>query len=201
MIHFINVYSSIKIDEMIRKKHPNSDQCSWYFTTFLIDLFPGLLLIFLFSTLLENLFLKCDCYSLVPGNYVSERNEVIVILKWSYTKQILIWILVLLVSKGLLLLMYIPLIEIIGKFSSWSLSFLRFSVDFKLFFVLIMFPLVVNVLLFWISDNLLKKKHWSKEETTLRKSFYTIDENEEIQHRYSNLKVLGHGLIKGSHKS
>jgi len=32
---------------------------------------------------------------------------------------------------------------------------LSFSADFKLFFVLIIFPLLVNLVIYWISDNLL----------------------------------------------
>jgi len=197
IIHFINVYASIFINKVVKTQNSTTDQCSWYFTTFLIDLFPGLLLIYTFSTILEAIFVKFDVYSMIPGNYVSEKNEEIIVNWCSYVKQVLTWIGILLLVKGILFLLYIPLIGIIGKISSLSLKFLSFSSDFKLFFVLILFPLVVNVMIFWISDSLLKKKHWKKEEETLRKSFYTMDDDEIIQQRYSNLNVMK-GLIKGT---
>ena len=200
LIHFINVYFSIFLSDKIKLRNSKSDQCSWYFTTFLIDLFPGLLFIYLFATGLERTFIRYDVHSLIAGNYISERNEEIIIKKCDYAKQVLLWTGVLLLDKTILFLLYIPLIDFLGRFSSWCISFLRFSTDFKLFFVLICFPLTVNVLLFWISDNLLKKKYWTKEEETIRKSFYEHDVNEEYQQRYVSLNTNKGGLIKGFSK-
>lgn len=200
IIHWINVFFSIYVAANIRSKSVHSDQCSWYFTAFLIDLFPGLLLIWTFATVTERLFIRYDVHSLIPGNYVYDRNEEIFIRKCDYVKQVLVWTAILLLAKLILILLYIPLIDELNRFSGWSLGFLEFSPDFKLFFVLICFPLTVNVLLFWISDNLLKKKYWTPEEETLRKSFYTHDDNEETQLRYVSLSNKKGGLIGGKSK-
>lgn len=42
----------------------------------------------------------------------------------------------------------------------------------KLFFVMIIFPLFVNTLGYWISDNLLKKEVFEENEESLKLSFY-----------------------------
>ncbi len=200
IIHWINVYFSIYITRNYRDVAHHTDQCSWYFTAFLIDLFPGLLLIWVFSTVSEKLFIRYDVNSLIPGNYVYDVNEQIFVKKCNYIKQVLVWTSILLLSKLILTLLYIPLIGVLNSFSSWVLGLLSFSADFKLFFVLICFPLMVNVILFWISDNLLKKKYWTTGEETLRKSFYTLDDNEEIQQRYVSLNNKKNSLIRTSVK-
>jgi len=200
IIHWINVYLSIWVATHVRGRSSHTDQCAWYFTTFIIDLCPGLFLIWVFSTITERLFIRFDFHSLIPGNYVYEKNEQIFIRKCDYFKQVLIWTLILLVSKVLLILLYIPLIAPLSTFANWSLGFFSFSPDLRLFIVLIIVPVVVNVLLFWISDNLLKKKYWTPEEETLRKSFYAHDRNEEIQQRYVSLNNSKNSLIRGTAK-
>jgi hypothetical protein len=47
---------------------------------------------------------------------------------------------------------------------------------------------------------LLKKKYWSKEEETLKKSFYAVDVNEAIQLKYVNVNCKKMGLIKSNGK-
>lgn len=200
IIHWINVYFSIFVTSRVRDRAHPTDQCSWYFTAFLIDLCPGLFFIWVFATLTEKLFIRYDVHSLIPGNYVYDLNEEIYIKKCDYLKQVLMWTSILLVSKLLLLLLYIPLIDFLNAFSAWVLGLLDFSADFKLFFVLICFPLTVNIILFWISDNLLKKKYWAHGEETLKKSFYTHDDNEEIQMRYVSLNTKKQELIGGNAK-
>lgn len=70
-----------------------------------------------------------------------------------------------------------------------SLKILDFSIDLKLFFVLIVFPFFVNTLVFWISDSLLKKKSFAPEEEILRESFY-MKRNSIINREGAILKTM-----------
>lgn len=57
------------------------------------------------------------------------------------------------------------------------MDLLSFSDDFKLFFVMILFPLIVNILYFWISDTILKKKENCPEEKEMQKLFCELEED------------------------
>lgn len=175
MIHFINLYLSILLNEHVSTLFTKTDECSWYFTTFMIDLMPGLPIIYLISTLYERLFISFELKTLIPGNYVNELDGILIVKRGVYTVQVLLWVSILLLSKVILILMQMPLITVLTTFSLMFMRLLGFSVDFKLFFVMIFFPLVVNVIIFWISDTLLKKKVWFPEEEMLKRSFYEID--------------------------
>lgn len=57
--------------------------------------------------------------------------------------------------------------------------------DIKLFLVIIVFPLIVNIFYFWISDNILKKKKFTKLEERQLTSFYEEGNNlQDCQNRY-----------------
>lgn len=180
IVHFINLYISIFFTARVGRNRQQADECSWYFTTFLVDLFPGLALILLLSFAYERIFLRYDLRTLMPGNYVEDHDGLLFIRKGAYVMQVLLWVSVLLITKLCLFVIQMPLLNTIGAFSAVCLRVFDFSVDFKLFFVMIIFPLVVNVLAFWISDNLLKKKVWFPNEQSLRKSFFEPDQSEII---------------------
>jgi hypothetical protein len=199
-IHFINLYISIYFNartSRIPTAGVKTDECTWYFTTFLIDLFPGLLMIYLISSMSEKIFLKLNLRTLLAGNYAEDHDGILFIRKGAYMVQIVVWVITLLLSKLIVFAMQIPLERYLGALGSFCLSIFDFSKDLKLFFVMILFPLVANVLAFWISDNLLKKKIWFENEQSLKKSFFEPDQT-EMMTTLMHLNVNKTNLIRTS---
>ena len=192
-IHFINIYLAMSLSEFKNEDKIKADQCSWYFITFLIDLFPGLVILYSLSSLFDAIFTRVGATSLVAGNYIEENDGEIFIKYGVYWVQIVIWMTILVLTKLLLFALQVPLIGVLSLVASVTLGVLKFSSDFKLFFVMIIFPLCVNVLVFWISDNLLKKKVFYEGEEGLRTSYYEEEPTFVVKDRYlqTQMKLIG----------
>jgi len=127
------------------------------------------------SKLYDNTFEKCGCKKLISGNYIRDVGGVAIVSYGVYWVQVFLWLSITLFSKLLLIIVELNFIKPFTFFARISLKIFQFSADLKLFFVLIIFPLFANVCIFWISDQLLKKKKWDPEETNLKDSFYDSD--------------------------
>ena len=124
MLHFFNVYLTIYI---AAESSEGVDQCSWYFTIFIIDLMPGLLFIFFFSFLFDLLFSKCGCYSMKSGNYVYDNNGELGIKYCVYFLQLLTWVMVVILSKVFTLLIQYFVFDYLKFFSSIALKIFNFN--------------------------------------------------------------------------
>lgn len=95
LLHFLNIFLAI----FITKGHSTVDQCTMYFTVFILDLFPGLPITIALSLLSDFMFRKCGCRNLVSGNYVYDNLGDLGIRKCVYVIQILIWSTIIFLSK------------------------------------------------------------------------------------------------------
>lgn len=192
-VHFINLYLSVSFTKMSHSGKVQADECEMYFITFLIDLFPGLIIIFGLSSCFDAIFTKLKFLGLVSGNYVEDYQGEIFIKHGTYVAQVVIWLFILGFTKGLLFLLQVPLLGILALISSVLLKVLDFSTDFKLFFVMIIFPLFANIIIFWISDNLLKKKVFYDDEEALKTSYFEPDRTTFINDKYlqQNMQLIG----------
>lgn len=77
MIHFVNVYLSKYLGS--HSKTTGTDECALYFVTFLIDLFPGLVIIFILSKIYDSTFERCGCKKLVSGNYIRDVGGIAIV--------------------------------------------------------------------------------------------------------------------------
>lgn len=125
ILHILNVYLAIFITTQSSQK--TSDECSWYFTIFLIDLIPGLLFIVLFSKLSDFMFRRCKCTNMVSGNYVYDNNGELGIKKCIYVLQVLSWVNVIIISKLLTTVIEYFIIDYLEWFSSIALKILSFN--------------------------------------------------------------------------
>lgn len=131
------------------------DECTWYFLTFLIDLFPGILILTFLLNLSNRLFYCAKLNQLVSGNYIQEYHGTLVISLKAYIIQIIIWIAISIFNKLILLAIELYLSLPLILLSQVVFKLMDFSGDIKLFFVLVFFPLFANIFIFWISDSLL----------------------------------------------
>lgn len=194
-IHLINILLAKFLNKLESNK-TKTDECSLYFLTFLIDLFPGLVITILLSKLYDFSFEKCGYLNLVSGNYIEDIDGIAVVNYCSYFSQVFLWLSIVLITKLVVFAIQIPILPFLTLISGVILGFLSFSTDLKLFFVLILFPLTANVIIFWISDGLLKKKKWRPEEEILQESFYErrrsiiIKDNMLLQTHITKIKSL-----------
>ena len=155
-IHLINILLAKYLNALktIDKSKTETDECSFYLLTFIIDLFPGLVITILLSKLYDFIFEKCGYLNLVSGNYIKDIDGIAVVDYKSYTTQLFLWLSIILTTKLIVFAIQIPLLPILTLISGFILGFFNFSTDLKLFFVLVLFPLTANIIIFWISDSL-----------------------------------------------
>jgi len=125
ILHGLNLFLAIFITSNVDSE--STDECSWYFSIFLIDFIPGLFLIILFAVLSDFIFRKCGCPKMVSGNYVYDNDGELGIRKCIYILQVLAWVNVIILSKLLTTLVEYFLIEWLAWFSSFALKILSFN--------------------------------------------------------------------------
>eukprot|EP00742_Colponemidia_sp_Colp-10_P003060 GILJ01003263.1.p1 GENE.GILJ01003263.1~~GILJ01003263.1.p1 ORF type:complete len:315 (-),score=34.18 GILJ01003263.1:262-1107(-) len=133
-----------------------SNPCEWYFLHVMIDGTLGILFNLGFLKLLEKLseYLssRYGYVTLHTGDYGDPPSYV----KWG--KQLLMWLLVVVLTKGVLVGLAIPLAVYLEYFAELSLMPFKHIPKFKLVFVMIIIPVVMNCIQFWVTDSILKKK-------------------------------------------
>lgn len=171
--HFFNVFLSVFLHTKGESAVGKADQCAWYFTTFLLDLFPGMLMVYALNTLLEAFFRSRNLRKFMNGNYaLSPQSEVIRIDFEGYAAETFVWLCIQMFVKLVLLLIYVFFLEGLSTLGYYLLKVLDFSKGFKLAFVMVIFPIIVDVICFTISDTLLKKNTWEADELGLLSSYY-----------------------------
>jgi len=124
--------------------------CVLYFITFMVDAFLGLLFNFIFLLLIEQLAIVCGSDIMKSGDYGNPP-------RWKvWLVQITSWVLIITAVKFLLLYcVLIPLMDPLYTVGHWLLVGFDPYPKLELVIVMILVPLVVNVVVFWISDNFL----------------------------------------------
>jgi len=189
--HLLN----ISIALMMSKRFTITDECRWYFINFFVDVVFGVALNFLLIKLSSYYITKYNLTYLKTGEYsnaVSYCNK-------SYMQQLLLWIFIILISKTILLVLIIlPAHNILNDFGRWFLKPVSNNTSTELAVVMVILPLILNIIQFWIQDNFLKgKKHYI--DTC---SITTNDLEEDTPHNTSFVQdispKLSTSLIKDS---
>ena len=155
--HVFNIFLAMVMAHIKISKDPSvhPDQCAWYFINFCIDTFLGIALILLLMKGLESLARDCGWKALAEsGNYGSSDNPSWLI----FFAQLSSFLVITLVVKFVLALMIWPLSRPLGRFGIWLFAPLRQSPDLELVLVMVIAPAALNVVAFWILDNILMKK-------------------------------------------
>ncbi len=152
-VHFLNLFISIFVAEL-------ADECIWYFLNMFLDTTLGVLVCFLLMKLAHYLAEMFNIEILKVEFYfdVVEKNgekEYILIPK-IYLAQLIVWIIVILLQKISQLILNswfkVPF-EIFGNF---ILAPFTFNPRFELVCVMILFPIFLNAVQFWLFDEILK---------------------------------------------
>lgn len=175
LVHFVNIWISAETNY----------ECASYLFVSTFDTFGGLFLNYLILSLLNRWFKSANLSFLLSGNYFSEeskdnasqmldgcqvaKNDKVYISYGTWTLQALVWCLVVLSSKFIMYLAEVKMnlaVLAIHDMLRWLPE------DLKIVFVLVVAPALLNALVVWIQDNLLKKKVFSQDEKELLMMFY-----------------------------
>jgi len=166
VLHLFNLI----ISAVLSNDENDADACVWYFVTVVLDCTLGAFLSYIFMWLVDGIVSSSELEILKTGFYYEEYmegNKKCYKLKWKkYGAQLGVWLVITLMVKLILLIMLkickLFLVNLGGFFLS---PFSNAKV--RLVMVMIIFPVILNALYFWVVDNILKLKESDKDDVKL----------------------------------
>ena len=189
VLHLFNLI----ISAILSSDEKDADACVWYFVTVTLDCTLGAFLSYIFMWLMDGIANSSDWTILKTGLYYEEYmegNKKCYKLDWKkYGSQLGVWLGITLIVKIILLIMLKICKLFLVNLGTFFLS--PFSnAKVRLVMVMIIFPVILNALYFWVVDNILKLKESDKDEVKL---------NEEKKD--SNLNNIELGQLKDKNRN
>ena len=168
VLHLFNLI----ISAILSSDEKDADACVWYFVTVVLDCTLGAFLSYIFMWLMDGIANSSDWTILKTGLYYDEYmegNKKCYKLDWKkYGSQLGVWLVITLIVKIILLIMLKICKLFLVNLGTFFLS--PFSnAKVRLVMVMIIFPVILNALYFWVVDNILKLKESDKDEVNLNK--------------------------------
>ena len=189
VLHLFNLI----ISAVLSNYENDADACVWYFVTVTLDCTLGAFLSYIFMWLVDGIVSSSELEILKTGLYYEEYmegNKKCYKLKWKkYGAQLGVWLVITFIVKLILLIMLkickLFLVNLGGFFLS---PFSNAKV--RLVMVMIIFPVILNALYFWVVDNILKLKESDKDDVKLNgeKKGEKNDGNNNINVEINQLK-------------
>lgn len=153
---FLSIISKLKVKilfiEMIKKpKEIGDNPCDYYFLNLLFDTTIGIPILYFFILLLSKLIVKCHVDGIKSGEYGNPPKFT------NYLKQLFIYLVSLALMKMAIYLILISF-PILVRLAVWALSYFDDYPNVQVGFVLLIFPLVMNVFQYYVVDNLIQSK-------------------------------------------
>lgn len=178
--HLLNIAIAI----MLSSHFMSNNECRWYFINFLIDVVFGIPINYGLLCLSNYYIRKHSIKRLETGNYITGYNCCNI----SYTMQLCLWIFIILLSKTLtLLIVILPFQNQLNSFGKWVLGPVSSNVNLELAVVMVIFPIILNIIQFWVQDNFLKGKRHYIETSLINPN--NLEENSKYIHENPSTKV------------
>ncbi|CEG78728.1 hypothetical protein RMATCC62417_13295 [Rhizopus microsporus] len=152
IVHSLNVIASHLFGASLEGE-PESNPCVWYFLNILVDTTFGVLVIWAVLSLAKRIAELYRLKGFESGIYGDEYGDQIK----SWSKQLGIYVLALVTMKVVVLALFglCPWLERLGE---WVLEWTMGNYRIQVVFVMLIFPLVMNIIQFWIVDTIVKHK-------------------------------------------
>ena len=182
VLHLFNLI----ISAILSSDEKDADACVWYFVTVVLDCTLGAFLSYIFMWLIDGIANSSDWTFLKTGLYYEEflqGNKKNYRLIWKkYLSQLGVWLGITLIVKIILLIMLKICKLFLVNLGTFFLS--PFSnAKVRLVMVMIIFPVILNALYFWVVDNILKLKESDKPTGNLK------EEKEENRENNVNIEL------------
>ena len=153
-LHVLNIVFSYVL------QHLGGDECSWYWIHITVDTTLGVLVNYQLHYLIYKIIVPKFCSPSMAANFKSgdyglAEGKV----QWGkYFRQLFVWLFIVSVMKtAMVLIMLVGHVPLIG-IATWFLSPFRKNAELKLIVVMVLTPLIMNLVQFWITDSFTKKK-------------------------------------------
>ena len=189
VLHLFNLI----ISAVLSDDENEADACVWYFVTVVLDCTLGAFLSYIFMWLVDGIVSNSELEILKTGLYYEEYmegNKKCYKLKWKkYGAQLGVWLVVTLIVKLLLLIMLKICKLFLINLGTFFLS--PFSnAKIRLVMVMIIFPVILNALYFWVVDNILKLKESDKDDVKLNgEKKREMNDNNNINQNNINVEI------------
>ena len=153
-LHVLNIAFSIVLNDF------GGDECTWYWINITIDTTLGVLVNYNLHRLIYKVIVPNLCSPHMAANFKSgEYGLASGKIHWGkYFRQLLIWIFIVSIMKCTMVVIMVvgnvPLVHL----GSFVLSPFKTNPDLKLIVVMVLTPLIMNTVQFWITDTFTKKK-------------------------------------------
>ncbi|KAG2215094.1 hypothetical protein INT46_002926 [Mucor plumbeus] len=159
MIHSLNVVAAVFFG-VKPEEGQKSNPCVWYFLNIFVDTTLGIGILWCILTGFKYLVLKLQLTGFQSGVY-GEPPLMEQLKKWS--KQLLVYIVSLMIMKVIVVSLF-HLCPWIEDFGDWVLQWTVGNYKLQVVFVMLIFPLVMNIMQFWVIDTFIKHKTDQKNQ-------------------------------------
>lgn len=151
VIHFLNLFISY-IAGRPRNGGPRTNLCVWYFLNVAVDTTVGVAILYMWLRLIQGLLEKLNVKDVKTGQYGPPPIKNMLI---PWIKQTTVFILAESLMKVCVFGMfrYLPFLFAWGE---WVLRWTKGNYRYQVIFVMLIFPLVMNIVQFWIVDTIVK---------------------------------------------
>eukprot|EP01017_Pseudomicrothorax_dubius_P016218 TRINITY_DN1841_c0_g2_i1.p1 TRINITY_DN1841_c0_g2~~TRINITY_DN1841_c0_g2_i1.p1 ORF type:complete len:266 (-),score=41.15 TRINITY_DN1841_c0_g2_i1:170-967(-) len=183
--HMLNVVLAVVLTSIQDSHKHTADACAWYFVTIIFDTTLGTFICYLMLKYLNQFFIAKRIDHLASGNYfkvhentlpqqssLGKPNRKVEIDYGIWFAQLLIWIMIVILSKIFLYLIQYYLSGFFINITLFLFQGLRNLPFVKLLLVMILIPTIMNALQFWLQDNFLKKKTDDHEDIMVKQLFF-----------------------------
>ncbi|KAI7891604.1 vacuolar membrane protein-domain-containing protein [Mucor mucedo] len=151
VIHFLNLFISYLAGRP-RNGGPKTNLCVWYFLNVAVDTTVGVAILYMWLRIIQYILEKLNVKNIKTGQYGPPPLKNMVI---PWIKQTFIFILAESLMKLCVFGMfrYFPFLFAWGE---WVLRWTKGNYRYQVIFVMLIFPLVMNIIQFWIVDTIVK---------------------------------------------
>ena len=175
LAHFMNLFLAVLLQGLVKR----GDGCTWYFVNLAMDVTIGLTLTYCLHQVIEHIATKHDIDGLKSGVYFQEKEKIedenINYRIWLL--QLVIWCIIVLLVKLVIFSQQLYFADWLAWFGEACLGGLEGNPELKLIFVMILIPLILNSIQYWVQDNFLSG---DKILAEMMKRQKYLDEQEEI---------------------
>ncbi|KAL7313789.1 hypothetical protein PS15m_007481 [Mucor circinelloides] len=159
MIHSLNVVAAVFFG-VKPEEGQKSNPCVWYFLNIFVDTTLGIGILWCILTGFKYLILRLQLTGFQSGVY-GEPPLMEQLKKWS--KQLFVYIVSLIIMKVIVVGLF-HLCPWIEDFGDWVLQWTVGNYKLQVVFVMLIFPLVMNIMQFWVIDTFIKHKTDQKNQ-------------------------------------
>lgn len=167
VLHLFNLI----ISAVLSSDKNDADACVWYFVTVFLDCTLGAFLSYVLMWLTDGIAHSSDWEFLKTGlyynEYVKDNKKQYKVDYKKYFTQLGVWLFTTLIVKCILLIMLKICKLFLVNVGTFILSpFI--NAKLRLVMVMIIFPVILNALYFWVVDNILKLKESDKKSSNFK---------------------------------